>query len=335
MSSYPHKWRPLTEDEKIDESKLTVDNFQECAKTGGLLLPKVFSEKYAERIYNMEVYDDDIWIVTYPKCGTTWTQEIVWSMVHLMNDPNTDMKDKELFARTPFLEFPGIMPKYMRDKHEADTRPFEEKTLEAQCHGNTLEYVRTIKRPRVIKTHLPFSHLPQNLLEKAKVVYVCRGAKDQIVSYYHHMCLDDTVKMDVEEFARHMMKSRIHYGDYFAHLKEGWACRNHPNMKFVWYEEMQHDFDQYLSEMEIFLNCPLDDDQRAELKIRTKIGNMRKAAMDSTETAARKERLRKWYRKGQVGDSKQHFGNNLELDRELNKWIQENLRGTDIEYFKP
>ena len=54
-----------------------------------------------------------------------------------------------------------------------------------------------------------------------------------------------------------------------------------------------------------------------------------------TETAARKERLRKWYRKGQVGDSKQHFGNNLELDRELDMWIQENLRGTDIEYFKP
>ena len=114
--------------------------------------------------------------------------------------------------------------KTVTHKHECPnlvdfSRPFEEKTLEAQCHGNTLEYVRTIKRPRVIKTHLPFSHLPQNLLEKAKVVYVCRGAKDQIVSYYHHMCLDDTVKMDVEEFARHMMKSRIHYGDYFAHLK--------------------------------------------------------------------------------------------------------------------
>ena len=53
-------------------------------------------------------------------------------------------------------------------------------------------------------------------------------------------------------------------------------------VKFVWYEEMQHDFDQYLSEMEKFLNCPLSDDQRAELKVRTKIGNMRKAAMDST-----------------------------------------------------
>ena len=43
-------------------------------------------------------------------------------MVHLMKNPDTEMKDKELFARTPFLEFPGIMTKYWRDKHAADTR---------------------------------------------------------------------------------------------------------------------------------------------------------------------------------------------------------------------
>ncbi|TRY80786.1 hypothetical protein TCAL_15445, partial [Tigriopus californicus] len=40
---------------------------------GRLFLPKAY-EKDAKGIYNMEVTQDDTWIVTYPKCGTTWTQ---------------------------------------------------------------------------------------------------------------------------------------------------------------------------------------------------------------------------------------------------------------------
>ena len=45
----------------------------------GVMLPSNF-KNFAQKIWNFTVRKDDIWIVTYPKCGTTLTQEIMWQI---------------------------------------------------------------------------------------------------------------------------------------------------------------------------------------------------------------------------------------------------------------
>ena len=71
---YPFKWRELNKDEEYDGVKI---NSKECLKVdepNGLVLPRRFAENIAKKTYSMEVYEDDIWVVSFPKCGTTWTQ---------------------------------------------------------------------------------------------------------------------------------------------------------------------------------------------------------------------------------------------------------------------
>ena len=57
-------------------------------------------QDHADLVYNMKVREVDVWIVTYPKCGTTWTQEIVWNILSGAEEVTS--------ARTPFIDGPMI-----------------------------------------------------------------------------------------------------------------------------------------------------------------------------------------------------------------------------------
>ena len=46
--------------------------------------------------------ESDIWVATFAKCGTTWTQELVWCLIKGMDDPNGK---KPLMERFPFFEW--------------------------------------------------------------------------------------------------------------------------------------------------------------------------------------------------------------------------------------
>ena len=56
----------------------------------------------------MIVYPDDVWIVTPPKCGTTWMQEIVW---HIHTDVDLEKAQLNQFYRQEIFGFEKYMMK--------------------------------------------------------------------------------------------------------------------------------------------------------------------------------------------------------------------------------
>jgi len=117
-------------------------------------------------ILGMEIRESDVWIITPPKCGTTWTQETTW---HIMNNMQLDRTKEFLFDRSPMVDMPCISNMSLQDATEFF------KTLE------------NLPSPRTIKTHFPLELLPPKLLDTCKVIFVSRNIKDACVSSFHFL----------------------------------------------------------------------------------------------------------------------------------------------------
>ena len=109
---------------------------------------------------SMTVRKSDIWVVTFPKSGTTWMQELVWQVV---NNCDFDKgKKTTLDERFPCLEMQKALGKHFQGVSVGD--PIDE-----------------MSDPRLIKSHMPLSLLPNNLLDTAKVIYVARNPMDVMI----------------------------------------------------------------------------------------------------------------------------------------------------------
>ena len=70
--TYPFSWVSVEDDELLTVKRTT--KYKWIKSVPGNVWMKSGYAKNAERIFNFEVRPDDIWILTYPKCGTTWAQ---------------------------------------------------------------------------------------------------------------------------------------------------------------------------------------------------------------------------------------------------------------------
>jgi len=94
----------------------------------------------------LTVFPDDIFLVSYPRSGNTWTRFLLGNLIN----PDDPVRFSNVESRIPEIYF------------------------------NRDRFLRQLQRPRMLKSHESFQP------EYPRVIYIVRDPRDVAVSFYHH-----------------------------------------------------------------------------------------------------------------------------------------------------
>jgi aryl sulfotransferase len=185
----------------------------------------------------------DIFVCASPKCGTTWMQMIVASLLWPDgNFPGAVIEIGPWFDARRIFDF---------DKLSA--------RLEAQTHR------------RFIKTHTPADGIP--IFDTASYIVVARDGRDAFVSFVNHLKhvrADLIERLNAQAMAQGINPVVKFGGDVHGfferwitdapplrHLATWWDLRGEPNVLLVHYNDLQADLDGEMRRVAAFLNIDI------------------------------------------------------------------------------
>ncbi|KAK3245586.1 hypothetical protein CYMTET_44848 [Cymbomonas tetramitiformis] len=182
---------------------------------------------------------DDVFIVTTPKAGTTWMQQICHQLRCLAASGDVQgMKFEEISDVIPFIELAGDL-------------------------GIDLE-AEQVAQPRMFKTHCWREHCPKG----AKYIIVVRDPIDVAVSFYKFFegWFFEPGELDISEFVQDFIlkrgkpSSQMENASYWEHLLSWWPHRHDSNVLWLFYEDMLEDLEGTVRKVAKFIDCGTKDD---------------------------------------------------------------------------
>ncbi|GAB6024009.1 hypothetical protein CHUAL_008735 [Chamberlinius hualienensis] len=253
----------------------------------------------------LKARDTDVLVVSYPKTGTTWTQEISYLIAHNANFEKATSAPIEI--RFPFMDIPlgGI------------------------------KAIEEAEDPRLIKTHLPYDFLPNSFLEnKTKIIYITRNPKDTIVSWYHFLQMVGYCGYNgtFEKFVDLFCNERLAYSSFARNVLSYWNRRHQENILFLFYEELQKDLKSNVIKIMKYLEKDLTDDQINRIVEHASFENMKKNPMANYSHGGSAIKMpdskTDFLRKGKTGDWKNYF--NDETNKKVDDYVEKHFKGSGI-----
>ena len=246
--------------------------------------------------------DDDVFVTTYPRSGTTWTEQ----MVHLLVN-NGVQGEQRLTDAVPWLE-----------------------TLPHRPNG-MIEFLKTLPQRRLFTSHLPYPLMPSLGNTTAKIVYVARNPKDVAISTYFHNQSKLGYEGTWEEHFQLFLTSDVGCGPYFDHILPWWQASQHTkNILFLKYEDMKRDHAGSVAKIASFLDLQADPQL-----IDTVVSLSSFKSMTSNETTnfdwiPQREGVPTHFRKGDIGDWRNHFS--AEQSQQMDRLFMEKMKDTGLQF---
>jgi hypothetical protein len=172
---------------------------------------------------NLAVFPDDVFLVSYPKSGNTWTRFLVANLAYPERRPD-------------FSNLNELIP----DPEALSKR-----------------HLARMRRPRILKSHQYFDP------RYSKVIYVVRDPRDVAVSQYHfhrkRRLIDD--QYPIARFVtRFIAGETSEYGSWGENVTS-WLATRYGNTGFLLlrYEDMVANTAAELAKVGAFLDIPADD----------------------------------------------------------------------------
>jgi aryl sulfotransferase len=173
----------------------------------------------------------DVFIVTYPKCGTTWMTQIV----HQIRS-SCSMDFGEITEECPW----DVM---------------------AQVCDQDLDAPQTPHPFRVFKSHESYSDVAKAAAgsSPAKYIYVARNPLDAFLSFYKFLPAYQGLRegdIDIEHFCDAIFGGASLAGGIWTHFEGWWKQREDPNVLWIFFEDMKEDLPAVVRAVANFVDAP-------------------------------------------------------------------------------